>query len=302
VADLWNDLTSALASIAGKWTGYAALGTFLLYLFGYLALRFELSMYGVATNSDTFDEKYLFAGCRFLVYLASSVPSVLLLVLVLAATMYLPYKLASKLVPASVKVRAGQGATAWMTKPNLLLFVDMLLSLALIQFVLRSPFVYGNLLLRNRLPEHEWINTILLTTSGNRSLYFMGLLGGVVLTGGSLLLAARLDATVTILRRPLLSLAVFLLAAEFLLLPVNYGILIDSQQLPRVSELSGDEKLPAGAQAWLVWENKEVLTYLVRESGDKRTLLTVPRKDAKVRIVADDPIFQVLFSVEQTGN
>ena len=72
-----------LGGFAGKWSAFAALGSFLLYLFGSLTLRFQLSTYGVATNLDLFDEKYMVAGCRFLVNLVSSVPNVLIVVLVL---------------------------------------------------------------------------------------------------------------------------------------------------------------------------------------------------------------------------
>ena len=82
MADLSNDFAAKQGSLASKWTAFTALGSFLLYLLGYLTLRFQLSTYGVSTNLDLFDEKYLFAGCRFLVYLVSSVPNVLILVLV----------------------------------------------------------------------------------------------------------------------------------------------------------------------------------------------------------------------------
>src|SRR5580693_9178177 len=93
MTELWNDLTRKLGSLVGKWAAYAAFGSFLLYLLGYLTLRFQLSAYGVATNLDIFDEKYLFAGCRFLVYLVSSVPNILIVVLLLAAVGYVPYRL-----------------------------------------------------------------------------------------------------------------------------------------------------------------------------------------------------------------
>src|SRR6516165_10109013 len=102
-----------VGGVAGKWTAYSALGTFLLYLFGYLTLRFQLSAYGVATNLDIFDEKYLFAGCRFLVYLVTSVPNILIIILMLAAVGYVPYKL----VPVSLKDRLKQWASAWCATP-----------------------------------------------------------------------------------------------------------------------------------------------------------------------------------------
>ena len=64
MTDATSDVVQKVVSVAGKWTTFAGFGTFLLYLFGYLTLRFQLNTYGVATDLDVFDEKYLFAGCR----------------------------------------------------------------------------------------------------------------------------------------------------------------------------------------------------------------------------------------------
>ena len=57
---LWSDFTEKLGSLAGKWTAYAAFGSFLLYLLGYLTLRFQLSTYGVATDLDLVRRKVSF--------------------------------------------------------------------------------------------------------------------------------------------------------------------------------------------------------------------------------------------------
>lgn len=56
VDDVVKNLTEKFGSFAGKWTAYAAFGSFLLYLIGYLTLRFQLSTYGLATDLDLFDE------------------------------------------------------------------------------------------------------------------------------------------------------------------------------------------------------------------------------------------------------
>jgi hypothetical protein len=88
---------------------------------------------------------------------------------------------------------------------------------------------------------------------------------------------------------------VFLVAVEFLLLPVNYGVLISTRQLPRVSELSEDDKGVEGQRDWVVWDSKDAITYFVRNSTDQRMLVTIPRKDIKVQIVSYDDIFRQLF-------
>lgn len=266
-----------------------------MYLFGYLALRFQLSTYGVATSLDVFDEKYMFAGSRFLVYLVSEVPNVLLMVFVLIGIGYLPYRL----IPASGKERLKRWGADWAARPIRLPLLGTLFALAFIQLVLRRCFVFGNLLLANDLPRDEWITGILLTGNANRSLYFSGLIGGTLISAAFLLLAYRQETAARV-SKGLLGLLFFLVSVEFLLLPVNYGILIAGQQLPRVSEIGGDEKPQPGQQNWLVWENKETLTYFVRDGLDaKRAIISIPRKDTKIKIVAYDRIFRVLFGGAQ---
>src|SRR5580692_4403521 len=132
MADLPSNLVEKLGGVAGKWSAFAPLGSFLLYLLGYLTLRFQLNTYGVATNLDLFDEKYFFAGCRFLVYVVSSVPNVLIVVLVLVAIGCVPYAL----TPASARNRLGLWAARWTAKPVRLPLLGTVLAIAFIQFVL----------------------------------------------------------------------------------------------------------------------------------------------------------------------
>jgi hypothetical protein len=289
MGEVWNDFTEKLGSVAGKWTAYAAFGSFLLYLLGYLTLRFQLSTYGVATNLDLFDEKYLFAGCRFLVYLVSSVPNVLILVLLLAAIGYIPYKL----TPARSKDGVKRWASAWCAAPLHLPLLGVVLAVAMIQFVLRKCFAFGNLLLRPQLPD-EWLSSVLLASEGKLALYFSGLLAGTLLTGLILIYVLSHKTATTAASRFWLGVLIFLFAVEFLLLPVNYGVLISTQQLPRVAEISG-QPVPAGHLGWLLWDSKDAVTYFVRDEKDFRVIVTVPRKDADIPIVSYDDIFCVLF-------
>lgn len=297
MADLWDDLLTKVTSFTGKWTSFTAFGSFFVYLLGYLALRFQLSTYGVATNLDVWDERYFFAGCRFLVYLVAAVPNVLLIAIVL----WVVFFLLSRVLPAELRGRITQALEAWARRPSNMPLLGMLLAVGLIQFVMRQCFDLGNLLLRPALPEFGWINGILLTGDGYRSLYFSGLVGGVLLTGAVLLFVLRTGAATTAFSKALTGLLIFLVAVQFLLLPVNYGILIASQHLPRVAELPGDEKLVSGEQAWLVWESKEAMMYFRRTADDRRALVTLPRKETKTSIVGYDAIFRVLFGNAKPG-
>jgi hypothetical protein len=297
VTELWNELTEKLGSLVGKWTSFTALGSFLVYLMGYLALRFQLSTYGIATNLDAWDERYLFAGSRFLVYLVSSVPNVLLIAIVLCVVIYA----LSRLMPITARERIQHGITAWTARPNALPSLGILLAVGLIQFVMRKSFALGSLLFSHELPRNEWIGAVLLADSGIRSAYFSGLVGGTLISGALLLLAMRPGIVSTPSSKTLVGLLAFLVAVEFLLLPVNYGILIASEDLPRVSEIGGDEKLAAGDQAWLLWQTKDATVFFVRTAADTRSVITVPRKDPKIKIVGYDAIFRMLFGSTRTG-
>jgi len=296
MAELWNDVTAKLGNLAAKWTAYAALGSFILYLFGYLTLRFQLSTYGVATNLDIFDEKYLFAGCRFLVFLAATVPSILILLLVVWAVAYFPWKF----VPASFKDRLQRRVSDWCAVPSHLPLLGVALAVLFIQLVLRRCFVLGNLLLRRQLPD-EWISSVLLSGDAKLALYFTGLVAGTALTAAILVCVLQRRTATTNASRIWLGLLGFLLAVEFLLLPVNYGVLIATQQLPRVAEVAADQKPAEGESAWLVADSKEMSTYFTRDRTDQRMLVSIPKKDSKIKIVAYDDIFCVLFGAGQAG-
>ena len=294
---LLDDLITKLTSFAGKWTSFAAFGSFGVYFLGYLALRFQLSAYGVATNLDVWDERYLFAGSRFLVYLVSSVPIVLMITLLLWSVLFC----FSRLLPSGFRSRVAQPIRAWTSRPNMVPLLGTFIAVALIQLIMRKCFALGNLLFRQELPSFEWIDGILLADDAYRSLYFSGLVGGVLLTGALLLFSTRSESVSTPFSKTIVGLLAFLVAVQFLLLPVNYGILIASQQLPQLSELPGGEALVIGERAWLVWESKETMAYFTLSPNDQRRLITVSRKDPKTVIAGYDFIFRVLFGNSRRG-
>src|SRR5262249_13509099 len=92
----------------------------------------------------------------------------------------------------------------------------------------------------------------------------------------------------------------FLAAVQVLLLPVNYGILIVDKSLPRVAAL-GKQPLARGDVAWLVWEGKDGVTFLVKsQEPDRRSLVTVRRGDVeRVEILAFDRLVPTLFGAQR---
>lgn len=284
--DLWRDFSAKLDGLAGKWPVYGAFGTSLLYLFGYLALRFQLYTYGVSTNLDGFDEKYFFAGCRFVLFLGMTIPSILLVLAVIALPLYLGYCL----IPAALRARASSWFHGCLKRPYLLRVLGCVLPLLLIQLVFRQCVLLSNMLLRDRPPEY-WITSILLGGDFAQALYFAGLVLGAGLSVALLACSLRVPAPTGGIAAVLTGLMIFLVALEFLLLPVNYGILVGSTSLPRVSQVENQAKLASGGSAWLVWESKEALTYLVCENNT-RAMISLPKKENRVAIIGYDAIFQ----------
>lgn len=309
MADLWKELSGKVKELAGTWTAYTTLGSFTLYLLGYLSLRFHLTAIGIGTDLSVFDERYLFAGAKFLVYLVSSVPIVVLSVLVLVSLVYIPYRIICCIVPGRITTKLSSIADdrwervgVWWSNPNRLTLIGIILSVVMIQFVMRQCFIFSNLLLAPSLPEPEWLRSILLSRGdGFRSLYFAGLVAGTAMICGIFTFVREREGQNTF-SRLLVGLLAFLITVQFLMLPVNYGILIVDKVIPKVASLDGQKDLDKGQEAWLVWEGKDGVTFLVRgrEAGkETRMLVALRRNDIKeTRIIAYDPILHVLFADE----
>ncbi len=301
--DLWEDIGAKLKELGGAWTTLTLLGSFGLYLLGYLSLRFQLTFLGAGTDLAVLDERYFYAGAQFVVYLVTAIPIVLLLLLVLAACAYLPYRL----LPAGARERLGgllrrgaQRLAAWCSSPARLGLAGIALSVVTIQFVMRQPFLFANLLVAEALPEPRWLRGLLLTENeGLRSLYFAALVTATLVTGGLAVFVSRHEPR-SGLARLLSGLLLFLAAVQFLLLPVNYAFLLTSKAWPKVASLGGKEGLPAGREAWLIWEGKEGVTFLLAEmhlGKPRRSLVMLPRKEIeRIEITGYDPILRIFFA------
>ncbi len=295
MVDVLQTLGERIKAIGGSWAAYASVGSFVLYVFGYLALRFHLTALGIGTDLAVLDERYLFAGARFLVYLAATVPGIVLLGLLMLAALWLP----CRLLPAAWRAQLAQQPAAWAgTYPGRLLFVGILFSVSLIQFVMKDCFELSNLLLRPHLPETALSGWLLREDEGRIALYFTGLIAACAVPAAVLLVVQGPGLTRGIATAR--HLLVVLFALQVLLLPVNYGYLVLDNSLPRVAALDGTTPMPAGSSAWLVWEGKEGMTFLVRaqQAGRQtRSLITLGRAEVKrVEILAYERILPALFA------
>jgi hypothetical protein len=284
-----DTLSDKFRGLATGWASYTAFGSFLLYVVGYLTLRFHLTALGVGTDLAVLDERYLFTGARFVVYLVSAVPIVVLLALVVLGAIYVPFRLLPKSARASLCAPRMMRA-----HPVRLTVAGIILSMLMIQVVMRQCFFYSNLLLAESLPaKPSWLAR-LMYNDGLMSLFFSGLMAGTLIPAAILFNLYRSSDERRSLKL-LRGLLAFLVAVQVLLLPVNYGVLIMDKSLARVTSV-GAERVSEGQQAWLVWEGKDGVTYFQRKSeGNVRSLITLPRADVKqTEITGYDPIVPVL--------
>ncbi len=267
---MWGAAVEKVKGVGTSWSVYTALGSFVLYFLGYLVLRFQLSTWGVTTDLAALDERYFFAGARFLVYLVSTAASALLL----ASPILLLWWILNK----SARFRQ------WRDRWNYAM-IGVVFAVLFIQLVERKCFQFMNsILVQSRLEGDEWLQAVLRDSSSNyEALFFVALASGVAITGW-LLFQAKSHK----IGRPIPeTLLIFLLAVEFLLLPVNYGVIISTRQLPKVTNL-------APAEAWLVWEGKDKTTFLVSDKG--RKLVVLPNSEVKkLEITGVDNIFERFF-------
>jgi hypothetical protein len=251
--DVWEEIGEKLNELAGGWASFVALGTFLLYLVGYLSTRFYLTVLGIGTDLTVLDERYFFAGAKFLVYLLSTIPLLALIALVPVGLIVAIFR------------RLNKDRIERWSPPTAIAIAGIVISTFFINTVMRQCFFFSNLLLTERPYQTELGFEHLLTAdSGDLYCFFMILVAGTILTA-AIWVYARSRAAQTTISRFATRLLAFFVIVQFLFLPINYGIYIQDRYLPRVPDLGDQAPLKTGQRAWLVWEGTNTFTYLVLE-------------------------------------
>ncbi len=70
--DVSTQVHERLKNLLSDWKSASAIGVAVLYVLGYLSLRFHMTAIGISTELALLDERYLFAGARVLIYLGLS--------------------------------------------------------------------------------------------------------------------------------------------------------------------------------------------------------------------------------------
>ena len=295
--DFWSDIQQKLKDLLGGWTSYVALGSFSLYLLGYLAIRFHLTALGIATDLSVIDERYVFAGAKFLVYFFSNLPIVVLFALALVlviAVLNWPAKLVATLFKRVVKflkaliprkkhsksenVESQNAApkisesSFWLklnpfSTPTRAAFSGIAISVLMIQLLMRKSFMFSNLLLEGVPDSGVGLENLLLPNHDRgKLLYFLAFTAGTTICAGIWIYARQLPNQQT-LSTYLLILLASLVAVQFLFLPIYYGVFVMDKSIPRVVDLGDQVSLSENQKAWLIWEGSKGATYLVHETG-----------------------------------
>jgi hypothetical protein len=285
--NVWEEIWEKIKQLLGGWASLVALGTFLLYLLGYLSTRYYLTVLGIGTDLTVLDERYFFAGARFLVYLLSTIPVLVLFALVPAAIIAIFRKLISRggnRKPDSSEVIAR--IQRWSGSPSVSAIVGIVISTILIQTVMRQSFYFSNLLLAKSLYETEMgFERLLMADGGDLYWFFMALVAGTILTA-SIWVYARSRESQTPVSRFATWLLAFFVLVQFLFLPINYGVYIQDRYLPRVADLGNQVPLKAGQRAWLVWEGTHTFTYFVLESPNANSQTEASEEASALPIAA----------------
>ena len=288
MADEPSPLPAWLKSLGGDWKLYTVIGSFALYVAGYLSLRFHVTALGVVTDHAVLDERYVFEGAKFLVYLSAAVPS--MAILVGPPLALLVWTLARR-----------RSTQLGPTKPAVLAWVavgGIAFAVLAIQFLMRQCFSYADLLLADAVANADTATGLALLHRAWRPAWFVVLVGTCVPPAAALWMLARAESLAPSLRFARLVLGAITML-QCLLLPINHGIVVDTN-LPRLWA-AGSRTPEPGETVWLVWEGKQTVTFLLRTAVGRRSLLTVPRDQAKeLETVAMDDIVAALFRVDGT--
>ena len=249
------------------------------------------------------DERYLFAGANFLIFLAYAAAANVFIALALAATVYGFYRLLTLLTtwrPIAEFASLGH----WISAPLRLALTGLALSAAFFFLVMTSCLEFSNILLREKLPKSYLRDWLLQEGPCSQPItwYIIGMVG-VAMVASVVLLKLHSEKPRTMMSVGIRHLLAFFVAMLWLMLPVNYGCLFMNKRIPKVIHLENTIPIAQGKEVWLVWESKDNLTFLLSSGNPKtggRSLLTISRDQVKtVEVITYDPLFPTLFGPQQ---
>lgn len=272
-----GDIVSTVERFGTAWAAVSALALVLVYLFGYLSIRFHHTALGLTVGLHLFDHRYLFAGGRFLIFLLVHLCRLALVLVLLAAIVDLA---------AAATPLAGWFAqwTTWLIEmwPGFVTVAAYIVTIAALIFVFRyaaAPLRLTYLLVRSKSEVRRIVNQpglslavrTLRSDPTAEACHFGILLVGTMLSGiaASWLLAPGDLSTVHKLLGAALLVAT---TAQLVLLPANHGLLIADKT---VTVLGGDTTIAGLASAYgeCPEPNKSECLLLYRDGSEAAVLI-----------------------------
>ena len=236
-----------------------------MYLCGYLVIRVRMNVLGIPADVSGLDERYLFAGANFIVYVVLALNRLLQIVVVLAAVAVIPLALAWWV--ALSRSRRDRLATwsARMSPPIGLVAALGAIALSFAMIGMAEPWWSDHdLLFAPQLSERA---ATIAGSHDSTSWIFMEYLAASIAAGVGTLIAAWAGV-----RRSVLVAAFAALALQLLSLPMLYGALSADTFQPKV-------QLTDGSTGWIVWEGPASITLFV-DTG-RPTLIRRSKQDSQ---------------------
>lgn len=254
-----------LQDLGKAWAGTAALATVVVYALGYLSLRSHYTAFGIDVDLGVLDDRYLFAGARFLVFTLVNLASLVVPLLLLAVVWHTVRRAGA---PPALS------APSWLAG-GLRLVLLGLLALASVTFA--QVLLVNNLLLGQRFPSRAWLADQLvcwLATGPSAPYLVLTFKLLLLVTGLTIAWAWREERQPSPARRGLAILLWLLAALELVQLPIYHGIFFADTIVRRLTGA------PAGiggldGDVWLVYRGKENAMLFGHDPGRQPRLVAV---------------------------
>jgi hypothetical protein len=236
-----------------------------MYLCGYLVLRVRMNVLGIPADVSGLDERYLFAGANFIVYVVLALNRLLRIVVVLVAVAAIPLALAWWVaLNRSRRARLSMWSKRMWPRVGLVAALGAI-GLSFTMIGMAEPWWSDHdLLFAPQLSERA---AMIAGTDESTSWLFMEYLAASVAAGVGAAIAIRAGV-----RRSVLFVAFGALGLQLLSLPMLYGALSADTFQPKV-------QLTDGSTGWIVWEGPASMTMFI-DSG-RPTLIRRSKQDSQ---------------------
>ncbi len=244
-----------------------------------------MTVMGVASGLESFDQRYIFAGARFLLYTTTGAPILLMFLLPISPI----YPVLSR--------RLGfwpEHFWKWLTTGSVRAYViGIAVSVVSIEFPMRLCLQFENVLVKSELSGPG--DSLFFVSEWKKLLFLFVLLGSI-------------GVAVAIWRRGVSQadsgnavwlhyIGLFSIGVQFIFLPINYGTYFDQREVPRVRVTTSAGPALRDHTTWLIAEGPDDLSFFVWQGQGK--IVSIPKRQiTQVEIECYNDLLSVRFNHE----